>query len=185
MSLWAIVIVALGLSMDAFAVSLAASAAGYAADPRAVFRLSFHFGLFQFLMPILGWGFGTSIEPYVAAFDHWLAFGLLAVVGGHMIHAGIRPQAARQAGDPTRGLTLVILSTSTSLDALAVGLSLALAEVSVWYPSVVIGLITGAICLVAILLGNRIRAGLDRWAGIVGGVVLIVIAIRIVVSHAR
>jgi len=185
MSIVEIILMALGLSMDAFAVALAAGAAGYASNRRAAFRLAFHFGLFQFLMPVLGWALGASIDKYVETFDHWIAFGLLAFVGGHMVWVGLHPEAQMQNGDPTRGLRLVMLSTATSLDALAVGLSLALTGISVWYPSLMIGLITGGMCLVAVALGNRLRDSFSRWATVAGGAVLILIGLRIVLEHVR
>jgi putative Mn2+ efflux pump MntP len=183
MPLWTIIVIAVGLAMDAVAVCIVAATAGYASNKRAVFRLAFHFGLFQFLMPVLGWLFGTLVERYVEAVDHWIAFGLLAIVGGHMIWAALHPDEQTQRNDPSRGLTMVMLSVATSLDALAVGLSLALAGISVWYPSALIGLITGGLCLLAIALGNRLRAAFARWAEIAGGVVLILIGARILFEH--
>jgi manganese efflux pump family protein len=178
-----IIIVALALSMDAGAVSLAASAAGYAANKRAVFRLSFHFGLFQFLMPVLGWIIGATIEPLMASFDHWIAFVLLGFVAVRMIRAAFDTAETRQADDPSRGLTLVMLSVATSIDALAVGLSLAMLNVGVWYASAVIGVVTMAVCLTAIFVGGRVGAWLGRRAQLIGGVILLLIAARIVISH--
>ena len=183
MSLWAVIIVALGLSLDAVAVCIVAATSGYVPDRRAVFRLAFHFGLFQFLMPVLGWAAGALLEPYLGAADHWIAFALLAGVGGRMIHAAWRPETKNQATDPTRGLALVMLSTATSLDALAVGLSLALNRISAWAPSLWIGGITTGMWLGAIFLGNRLRAALARWAELVGGAVLILIGLRILLAY--
>lgn len=183
MPIWQIIIIAVGLAMDAVAVCVVAATSGYVPDRRAVFRLAFHFGLFQFLMPVLGWAAGAVLERYVAAVDHWIALALLAGVGGRMIYAALRPETKNQTADPTRGLTMVMLSTATSLDALAVGLSLAMAGISVWTPSLLIGLITAALCLVAIALGNRLRATVSRWAELVGGGVLILIGLRIVWEH--
>lgn len=183
MSVLEIILMALGLAMDAFAVSLAASTAGHASNRRAAFRLAFHFGLFQFLMPVLGWALGASIQRYLETLNDWVAFGLLVFVGGHMVWAGIHPDTQTQNGDPTRGIRLIMLSTATSLDALAVGLSLALTGVSVWYPSLIIGLITSGMCLIAISLGNRLRNNFSRWATVAGGMVLILIGLRIVLEH--
>ncbi len=183
MSFIEIFMMALALSMDACAVSLAASAAGYASNRRAVFRLSFHFGLFQFLMPILGWLLGSTVAPLISGIDHWIAFGLLTFVAVRMLRAGSDSTAERPAHDPSRGLTLVMLSLATSIDALAVGLSLAMLGVAVWYPSAVIGIVTGLACLVAIRLGARVGAWLDKRAQLVGGAVLIFIAVRIVITH--
>jgi putative Mn2+ efflux pump MntP len=183
MSLWSVIFIALGLSMDAVAVCVAAAAGGHAANRRAVFRLAFHFGLFQFLMPILGWAMGEVLVRHITSWDHWLAFGLLAVVGGRMLYVAAKPEVKETAGDPSRGLTMVMLSTATSLDALAVGLSLALSDIAVWFPSALIGLITGGMCLIAIALGNRLRSAFSRWAEAAGGLTLIGIGLRILLTH--
>src|SRR5512136_1822818 len=121
-----IIFIAIGLAMDAFAVALGAGSSRVTHGVRPAFRLSFHFGLFQFLMPIIGWYVGNTIAPLIAAFDHWIAFGLLAYVGGKMIHAGSGREPAKEEKslDPTSGIQLVMLSIATSIDALAVGLSL-------------------------------------------------------------
>lgn len=183
MSFIEIIIVALALSIDAGAVSLAAGTAGYAANKRAIFRLSFHFGLFQFLMPVLGWALGVTIAPLIARFDHWIAFVLLGFVAGRMICAAFDTAETPQSADPSRGLTLVMLAVATSIDALAVGLSLAMLNVGVWYPSVVIGVVTMAVCLTAIFVGCRVGAWLGRRAQLLGGVVLLIIAARILITH--
>ena len=101
MPLWTIIVIALGLAMDAVAVCIVAATAGYASNKRAVFRLAFHFGLFQFLMPVLGWLLGEIVQRYVETVDHWIAFGLLAFVGGHMIWAALHPDAQTQRNDPS------------------------------------------------------------------------------------
>jgi manganese efflux pump family protein len=175
--------IALALSLDAFAVSFAASTAGYTKDKRAVFRLSFHFGLFQFLMPIVGWALGVAIEPIIAAFDHWIAFFLLAIVGLRMIRSALHPDAETQQNDPSRGITLVMLAIATSIDALAVGLSMAMLNMDVWYPSIVIGIVAGGMSVLAIVGGNRVGDWMGRRAQLVGGIVLVLIGVRIVITH--
>ena len=177
------VLLALALSLDASAVALAATAAGRVNDRRAAFRLSFHFGLFQFLMPVVGWAAGTQIQPYIAPFDHWVAFGLLAFVGVRMIKASAGDASFDEPTDPSRGWVLVTLAIATSIDALAVGLGLAALRVSVWYPSVVIGVITMLMTTLAIYWGRMAGRWLGARAQLVGGLVLIIIGIRIVVSH--
>ncbi|MFH1842294.1 MAG: manganese efflux pump MntP family protein [bacterium] len=174
---------ALALSMDAFAVSLAAVASGQAAGKRAAFRLSFHFGLFQFLMPVVGWALGTAVEPYIARYDHWVAFSLLAIVATRMIRSGLRPEDQVRPTDPSRGLLLVALSTATSIDALAVGLSLATLRINIWYPAVIIGLVTSTMCLIAIIGARRIGLAMGARAQIFGGIVLLAVAVNIVVTH--
>lgn len=174
-------ILAFSLSLDAMAVSLALSAAGHLDNTRAKFRIAFHFGLFQFLMPVAGWAIGTRIEPYIRLFDHWIAAGLLAFVAVRMIRSANEPPAKQEADDPSRGWTLVTLATATSIDALAVGLGLAALRISVWYPSVVIGLITMVLSVLAIFVGQRAGSRVGPRAQIVGGIVLLLIALRIVV----
>jgi len=177
-----IVFIAIGLAMDASAVSLVAAASGFASDKRAAFRLSFHFGFFQFLMPVVGWVMGRGIAGHIDTFDHWVAFGLLLFVGGKMIRSGIRPSPDGPKDDPSRGLTLVMLSIATSIDALAVGLSLGLLEVSIWYPSVIIGIVTALLSLAAIKLGKRLGTLFGQRMEIVGGVILVSIGFRILLS---
>src|SRR5512145_3318729 len=134
--------IALALAMDAFAVALGAGLTLERLTGRHLFRLGFHFGLFQAMMPVVGWLAGLTVQHWIAAYDHWVAFGLLAFVGGKMLYEALRSEdEEKEAGDPTRGLTLVILSVATSIDALAVGLSLAMLGVNIWLPALVIGLV--------------------------------------------
>jgi putative Mn2+ efflux pump MntP len=184
MSLWEILVIAVGLSMDAAAVSLAASASNRAPGGRATFRLSFHFGLFQAIMPVAGWALGVNVAPYIASVDHWVAFGLLGLVGGRMIHSALTgPAGGELPRDPSRGTTLVMLSVATSIDALAIGLTLAMLGAAIWYPAVVIGVVTGSLSLAAILVGRRVGAAAGTRMEIVGGVALIAIGVRILVEH--
>lgn len=183
MSALEILALAVALAMDAFAVSLAAAAVGFAEGGRARFRLAFHFGLFQGLMPVLGWALGRTVVAQIEAVDHWIAFGLLAFIAWRMIRAGLNPDDETMHRDPSRGLTLVLLSTATSIDALAVGLSLAALQVEVILPSLVIGVVTSALCLVAIVGGRRLGRKLGDRAQILGGCLLLLIALKILVEH--
>jgi putative Mn2+ efflux pump MntP len=178
-----IIILALSLSLDASAVSLALSAAGQLKTGRAKFRIAFHFGLFQFLMPVAGWAAGTRLAPYIASVDHWVAFGLLTLVGLRMIVSANKGGSFDRLGDPSRGWSLVTLSTATSIDALAVGLGLAALGVSVWYPGVTIGLITLVMSVAAILLGEKAGRWLGARSQIAAGIVLLIIAVKILASH--
>jgi putative Mn2+ efflux pump MntP len=134
-------------------------------------------------MPVLGWLAGLSIERYVQSIDHWIVFGLLVWVAVHMFRSTRVDDERVMQQDPSRGMMLVILSVATSLDALAIGLSLALLRVSIWYPSVVIGVVTGAMSLVGILLGQRFSRKFGKRAAEIGGVLLILIGVRILISH--
>lgn len=183
MGLIEIIIIAFGLAMDASAVSLVAAASGFAKDSRSIFRLAFHFGLFQFFMPVIGWLMGVSFVSYFSAVDHWIAFGLLSFVGGRMIISGLNPNMESYANDPSRGLTLVMLSVATSIDALAIGLSLAMLDVNIWYPSVIIGVVTASLSFFSIMLGKKIGPLVGKRMEIFGGVILITIGIRILITH--
>ncbi len=175
--------IAVGLSMDAFAVSLGAAASGRVAGGRAAFRLSFHFGLFQFLMPVIGWGIGVSVAPLIVSVDHWIACALLGFVGARMIRTGLSADAALFASDPSRGWTLVMLSVATSLDALAVGLSLAMIAGPIWYPAVVIGIVTGTLTLAGVRLGTRLGTRFGKRMEVIGGAILIGVGLRILYLH--
>lgn len=181
MPLFDIVVMAIGLAMDASAVSMAAAASGYAQDRRAVFRLTFHFGLFQFMMPVIGWVLGTGFVSYVRAVDHWIAFGLLAFVGGRMIREGVACTEDAIHRDPSKGLTMVMLSFATSIDALAIGLGLAVMDVNIWYPSALIGMITSAMSVGAICIGKRMGAVFGSRMEIVGGIILISLGLKILI----
>ncbi len=170
--------------MDAFAVSIASSVVLRRVSPRQAFRMSFHFGLFQFLMPVLGWLAGYELVRWFSAYDHWVAFGLLLFIGGKMLYESRRRGDEKMAArDPTRGMSLIILSVATSIDALAVGLSFAMLEVSVWYPAVIIGVVAACMTLIGLRLGARLGARFGRRMEIVGGLVLIAIGISILVDH--
>jgi putative Mn2+ efflux pump MntP len=178
-----ILLIALSMAMDAFAVCLGAGTQRQTNSARPAFRLSFHFGLFQFLMPVVGWFAGTTIVRYIAAYDHWVAFGLLTFVGIRMIRSGFDSSSELHKNDPSRGWSLILLSIAVSIDALAIGLSLALIGVTIWYPAVVIGVVTGLISWLGLGLGNVLGAKFGKRMEIAGGVVLILIGVRIVLAH--
>jgi len=178
--------IAVGLAMDAFATAIAVSVNLGRVTGRQVFRLAWHFGFFQAMMPVIGWFAGVSVERWIKAWDHWLALALLGVVGGRMIISGLRGRDEGPARlDPTRGASLVVLSVATSIDALAVGLGFAALGVRIWVPSVVIGVTAGLLTLVGILIGSRLGGRFGRRTEVVGGALLIAIGFRILVVHLR
>lgn len=176
-------LIALSMAMDAFAVCLGAGAQEKTNGPRPTFRLAFHFGLFQFLMPVLGWFAGVTIEHYIAVYDHWIAFGLLAFVGGRMVWSGFHPDDESLKNDPSRGWTLVLLSIAVSIDALAVGLSLGIIGMTIWTPAVVIGIVTGLVSWMGLRLGNKLGEKFGKRMEIAGGVILILIGTQILLAH--
>jgi putative Mn2+ efflux pump MntP len=176
-------LIALSMAMDAFAVCLGAGTQEQTSGPRPTFRLAFHFGLFQFLMPVLGWFAGATIERYIAAYDHWIAFGLLVFVGGRMLWSSFHPQEAEIKNDPSRGWTLVLLSIAVSIDALAVGFSLGIIGVTIWVPAVVIGIVTGLVSWLGLRLGNKLGEKFGKRMELIGGIILILIGVRVLLAH--
>jgi putative Mn2+ efflux pump MntP len=183
MSFADVVLIAVGLAMDAFAVSLGIGTTHYADGPRPLFRLSFHFGLFQALMPILGWLIGSRIAALIAPVDHWIALGLLAFIGIRMIRSGLDPDGAGHLTDPSHGMTLIMLSVAVSIDAFAVGLSLAMLNVNIIYPAVIIGVVTSVLSLIGLLAGHRLGKQFGRSMEVLGGLILIGIGLRVVITH--
>ncbi len=178
-----IIIIALGLSLDAFAVSLSAGAGGNLKDQRSGFRLAFHFGLFQFLMPVIGWLIGYQLAPLVKSIDHWIAFGLLVFVGSKMIRESLEKSDAPTATDPSKGRNMVMLSLATSIDAMAVGFSFAMLNITIWYPAIMIGIITAVVSVVGIYMGKILGSIVGKRMELIGGLTLIGIGLSILYSH--
>lgn len=186
MDILSVFLIALALAVDAFAVALAAGVSLCQVSGRQTFRLSFHFGLFQAMMNVIGWSAGLTVRSFLEGVDHWLAFGLLALVAAKMIRdAMVGHQEEAKKIDPTRGYTLVMLSVATSIDSLAVGLSFAVLNVSVWMPAAVIGIVATLLTILGLrlgcLLGSASRVGAR--AEIAGGLVLLAIGFNILHQH--
>ena len=178
--------IAVALAMDAFAVSIATGVTLKNVSFRQTFRLSWHFGLFQALMPVVGWSAGSSIRIYIEKYDHWIAFCLLSFVGLKMIKDAFKnDEDGERKKDPTKGLTLVVLSVATSIDALAVGLSISMLNVSIWTPACIIGIVAGIFTIAGLQIGRRIGSTvkLALYAETFGGVVLIIIGFNILRGH--
>lgn len=185
MNLGSLLAIAMALAMDAFAVAVVTGLADLPLTRRRVFRLAFHFGLFQALMPALGWAVGRAVHRWVGQVDHWIAFALLAFVGGRMIWGALHAsdEERHQVGDATRGWSLVMLSVATSIDALAVGLTLAMIGARILVPAVVIGVVAGALTVAGMMLGRWIGTAWGKRVEVLGGLILIVIGARIVWEH--
>ena len=183
MSFISILLIALALSMDAFSVAMAIGAAGSKLNSYAVLRLATAFGIFQFVMPILGWLLGKTVVSYISDYDHWIAFGLLLIVGLRMIKEYFDKDEKERTKDPTKGWSLLILSIATSIDALAVGVSFAFFDVNIYYASAVIGIVCFIITALGMIFGKKLSVLLGKKAVLLGGIVLIAIGIKIVVEH--
>ncbi len=169
--------------MDAFAVSAAVTACLPVVTARHIFRLSWHFGLFQGLMTVLGFSAGVGVAGFVSEIDHWIAFLVLSLMGAKMIYESLNPETEYRDYDPSRGWSLVALSIATSIDALAVGFSLSLVGISAWHPALVIGLCALVMAFVGAKLGRHAGGLIGRWAERAGGLTLIAIGLRILSEH--
>lgn len=178
-----IIFIAIALAIDAFSIALAAGAYFGKTSSRQKFRLSFHFGLFQFFMPILGWLAGSEIVSHISAYDHWIAFAVLSIIGIRMICHSLNHDSATISKDITRSYSLISLSLATSIDALAVGFSLGVIGSEIILPSMVIGFIAAGMTLLGIGMGEFLARHVGQKIVAFGGVVLIFIGIHIVLEH--
>ncbi|MEK6796168.1 MAG: manganese efflux pump MntP family protein [Spirochaetota bacterium] len=178
-----IFIIALGLSMDALAVSMASGFAivrlrfGYAV------RIALFFGAFQALMPFLGWLAGISFSTFVKTIDHWIAFGLLAIIGGKMIYESFVIDAAEKESSEHSLITLLLLAVATSIDALAVGLTYACLKVAIVRPVIITGITTFVISLIGVFVGSRFGKHFENKIELVGGIILVGIGVKILIEH--
>ncbi|MBN1422458.1 MAG: manganese efflux pump [Planctomycetes bacterium] len=175
-------LVSIGLGTDAFSVALGVGARW--SGGRQVFRLAFHCGLFQSLMPIAGWAAGGLLLGPARAYGPWIAAAILAIVGGRMVRASAAAGERPRVADPTRGWSLIGLSVATSLDALAVGVGLAAVESPIFPAVLVIGVVAGLMTLAGMRLGRRIGAWIGRRAELLGGLVLVGLAVKFCLEGA-
>ena len=184
MSWLALLAIATALAMDAFAVAVVTGVTLEVLTKRHLFRLSFHFGLFQAGMLAAGWLIGNAVHDLVAAADHWIAFVLLLLVGGNIIRNAVTAaEESRPSLDPTSGWNLVFLSFATSIDALAVGLSLAMLGAAIGVSALVVGVTATAFTLLGMFLGRRVSMFWGRRVEVLGGLILIAIGLKIVWDH--
>ncbi len=183
MEAFTIALISVGLAMDALAVSLCVGTAGQISNLRGKIRLAAHFGIFQAGMTALGWLTGETILRYVEKFDHWIAFALLGYVGINLIRSGFDQEGQAFEQDPSTGKILVMLSLATSLDAFAVGLSLAMVKVPVLLSIIAIGIVTLGLSALGLLAGHRLGEKFGKRMEILGGVILLGIGLRVVLTH--
>ncbi|HYF84214.1 MAG TPA: manganese efflux pump MntP family protein [Clostridia bacterium] len=198
MDILSIVLIAIGLSMDAFAVSVTNGIIIKNLKMSHALKIALYFGVFQALMPLAGWLAGSQFKDYITSIDHWIAFGLLAFIGGKMIREafneveeegveGMCEVAISTQGtaceNPLRMGRLFVLAVATSIDALAVGISFAFLRVSIVWSSMIIGLITFVICFAGVFIGNKFGGLLKKKAEIAGGLILICIGLKILIEH--
>ena len=182
-----LLLVGVGLSMDAFAVSICKGLGMKRLNMKQALVIGLFFGGFQALMPFLGWALGTQLADFITPIDHWIAFILLAVIGGKMLFDAFRGGEEEEAGEATDAKLdmkeLLMLAIATSIDALAVGITFAFLGVDIVSAIVVIGLTTFVISVAGVAVGHAFGARYEKGATIVGGVVLILIGLKILLEH--
>jgi putative Mn2+ efflux pump MntP len=178
-----ILLIALALSADCFAVALSGSMYSKTVSLASIMRIAGTFGAFQAVMAALGWLVGRTVVNFISGYDHWVAFILLTMIGGRMIWESFRYKDRSKETDISKGLILVTLAIATSIDALAVGLSFAFLSVNVIAASLIIGVVAFGVTIAGLILGKKIRALLGKYAEAVGGVILIAIGLRVLLSH--
>ena len=200
MGLLELLLIGVGLSMDAFAVAVCKGLGMRSINYRHALTIALFFGVFQALMPLVGWALGSQFASLVTPVDHWIAFGLLALIGGKMLWDALHEGDAEGTGPSSEGTSrglqtdrsqgerldlreLTMLAVATSIDALAVGISFAFLDIDIWVAISLIGVTTFALSFAGVAIGNRFGARYEKGAAMVGGTVLICIGLKILVEH--
>ncbi|MDD5063707.1 MAG: manganese efflux pump MntP family protein [Phycisphaerae bacterium] len=183
MQLLTIIIIAVGLAMDAFAVSIVSGSVYKQLKIKHAFRIAIFFGGFQAIMPLIGSLAGISIKEYIADFDHWIAFALLSAVGVKMIYESFKITKAEENFNPENIMVLLTLSVATSIDALVVGITLSILQVSITIAVIIIGLVTFALSYLGVLIGKKFGHFFENKIEAVGGLVLIGLGVKILFEH--
>jgi putative Mn2+ efflux pump MntP len=178
-----IVLIAVGLAMDAFAVSIANGMTITNNRRRSALLTATAFGSFQMLMPAIGWAVGLTLTGIISGVDHWIAFGLLAFIGAKMLYDSLKKEDSQNGPTKLKLYTLLVLAVATSIDALMVGLSFAFLQTSILEPIIAIGAVTFGLSFVGFYFGCGLGKRFGHRIKIVGGVVLILIGLRILLEH--
>ena len=183
MELVTIVVIAVGLAMDAFAVSIVSGTAYRQLKIKHAFRLAFFFGGFQAFMPLIGSLAGLSVKEYIADYDHWMVFGLLSAVGGKMIYESFKIKSAEKIFNPSNIFVLLVLSVATSIDALAIGVTLSIITSSIVAAVTIIGLVTFVLSYIGVFIGKKFGHFFENKIEAVGGLVLVGLGAKILIEH--
>ena len=182
MSIWELLLLAIGLSMDAFAVSICKGLAVPKAQPKHMITCGIWFGGFQALMPAIGYLLGATLGGAISAVDHWIAFALLVLIGGNMIREALSGE--QECPDASFGpKTMFVMAVATSIDALAVGITFAVLQTPILPAITIIGLTTFCLSWIGVVIGNRFGTKYEKKAEITGGVVLVLIGLKILLEH--
>ncbi|MBR3449949.1 MAG: manganese efflux pump [Bacteroidales bacterium] len=183
MSFWEVFLLAVGVSMDAFAVSIGKGLTARRASWREALTVGLWFGGFQALMPVIGYYLGISFADLVTKIDHWIAFGLLLLIGGNMIREAFGEDEGKPTDSSFAFRTMLVLAIATSIDALAVGISFAFLGADLWRSILIIGITTFLFSAVGLLIGKKVGSRFHSGAEILGGVILIAIGLKILIEH--
>lgn len=177
-----VLLIAVGLAMDAFAVAICKGLAMRKPGVKAILVIGLWFGFFQAVMPVIGYLLGSSFYSYISEYDHWIAFALLALIGANMIREALSGE--EEGVDDSIGFrTMLVLAIATSIDALAVGISLAMTGDNIVQSAVMIGVVTFLISAAGVKMGSLVGDRFGSRAELVGGVILILIGLRILLDH--
>lgn len=185
MSIWEILLIGLSVSADAFAVAMCKGVEMKKFRLKYALLIALFFGGFQMLMPLIGWAVASVFEKYITAFDHWIAFGLLAILGGKMIFDSFKKEPESEEEQVLRlGLkTLLLMALATSIDALAVGVTFAFLQVNIWIAISLIGATTFCFSVIGVLIGTKIGDKFKNKAEFVGGLILVLLGLKILLEH--
>ena len=186
MSLFTLLTLAVGLSMDAFAVSVCKGLAMKKVNKKQAAIIGLYFGGFQGLMPLIGWFLGVRFQKYITSFDHWIAFALLVFIGGKMILEAIRDtevQEIKEKDPPLKHKEMFVLAIATSIDALAVGITFAFLDTPIVEAVVIIGCTTFFLSILGVVVGNFFGTRYKKKAEIAGGIILVLIGFKILLEH--
>lgn len=179
-----LITIAIGLAIDSFAVSISAGIALKKIHLSVMGKISLTFAFFQGMMPVVGWSIGRSFKEYIEAYDHWIAFGLLSIIGGKMVYESFdKSDDAKCALNPYCKKTITALSVATSIDALAVGVSFSILGLEIVSPALIIGLVTFIFSFGGLIIGIKLGNFHRRKIEFAGGVILVGIGIKILVDH--
>ena len=182
MELFEIIFIAIGLSMDIFAVSICKGMAMKKIIWKNALIIALYFCVFHALMPVLGYFLGSAFSEFVNNIDHWIAFILLAIIGGNMIKESFDDENDKK-NDNVDFKTMIMLATATSIDALAVGVTFAFFKVNMLFSILIIAIITFTMSILGVIIGNKFGSKLQNKAEITGGIILIIIGIKILIEH--
>ena len=183
MDIFSLFMISIGLAMDAFAVSVTNGISVSRFNTKDAFKMSTYFGFFQFLMPLIGYALGISISGYIKSFDHWIAFFLLCAIGINMIKESFDKDCEKDIKKQLTNKLLFLQAIATSIDALAVGISLALLDINIIFSSCVIGIVAFVFSFVGGKLGKKMSCFLKSKAELAGGIILILLGLKILIEH--